>query len=270
MRTTLYRPEETAEALEDAARRFVELIPMISDPSATTPHVPDWTADGIVRHCAYLPGYWLDITKQAERVASTPTELGKVNAENMASIEGVPLAECSDRIRNGIGELAELVRTASHEATRFPFHAGSEVNVVELGAIGIAEYEIHGIDLASAIGRKWTVPARHAAISLCLSVPGAAANWVDRRAAAGHSGTYEIRFRKGLGTLRMRFDDGELDAEPSGTWKPEATISADASAFLRLFYGRQSQWSAIAKGEMISWGRKPWKPLGLKSKFLSI
>jgi hypothetical protein len=243
---------------------------MVSDPSVTTPHVPDWSADGIVRHCAYLPGYWLDMTRQAARLASAATEMGEVNAENIASIEEIPLADCSVRISDGIGELAELVRTASLESARFPFHAGSEVNAVELGAFGIAEYEIHGIDLASAIGEKWTVPARHAAISLCSSVPRAAAKWVDHTAAAGHSGTYEIRFRQGLGTLRMRFEDGELDAEPSGTWKPEATVSADAAAFLRLFYGRQSQWSALAKGQMMSWGRKPWKPLGLQSKFLSV
>jgi hypothetical protein len=41
---------------------------------------------------------------------------------------------------------------------------------------------------------------------------------------------------------------------------------ADPAAFFMVFWQRQSQRNAIAKGQLIAWGRKPW--LGLKFRSL--
>jgi hypothetical protein len=39
----------------------------------------------------------------------------------------------------------------------------------------------------------------------------------------------------------------------------------DPVGFLLVAYGRSSQWSEIARGRIVAWGRKPWVALKLAS-----
>ncbi|MCA1696534.1 MAG: hypothetical protein LC749_18430 [Actinobacteria bacterium] len=48
-----------------------------------------------------------------------------------------------------------------------------------------------------------------------------------------------------------------LIVEPSSR-RVDCHISADPVAFLLVVWNRQSQWTAIAKGKLMAWGRKPW------------
>jgi hypothetical protein len=44
------------------------------------------------------------------------------------------------------------------------------------------------------------------------------------------------------------------------------TRGRTSAAFFIVYWDRQSQWNAIAKGQLIVWGRKPW--LGFKFRSL--
>lgn len=46
-------------------------------------------------------------------------------------------------------------------------------------------------------------------------------------------------------------------------------ISADPVAFFLLGSGLASQWPLIARGKLMTWGRKPWLALKLASLFVS-
>jgi hypothetical protein len=46
-------------------------------------------------------------------------------------------------------------------------------------------------------------------------------------------------------------------------------LSADPVAFLLLAYGRRGQWPLIAQGRLLSYGRKPWLALSLRSLFVN-
>ena len=265
-----FTPAETADALVDAADRFCDLIGSIEDESVTSRHVPGWTAAEIVRHVTYLPTFYIDISRGEGRLAREATEMPSINAANYRSIDDIAIPDCAALIRDGVAELAELVRSASVDDPPIPFHAGSELDRPGLAGIGIGEYEVHGIDLASALGARWTIPRRAAAISLLASIRGPAAKWVDAEASEGYSGRFEIRFRGGLGVARLSFDDGALTTDPPPPFAPEAIVSADPAAFMQVLYRRQSQWSAIARGQLIAWGRKPWKAMALSSKFLPV
>ncbi|HEY5989442.1 MAG TPA: hypothetical protein VIV12_24140 [Streptosporangiaceae bacterium] len=37
-------------------------------------------------------------------------------------------------------------------------------------------------------------------------------------------------------------------------------------ALLLVLYGRMSQWGPIAKGQLLTWGRRPWRALGFKTE----
>ena len=124
--------------------------------------------------------------------------------------------------------------------------------------------------LAKAAGRKWRINSAHAAmvvqqffipvIQTCE--PG---TFVNAEKAADLQATYQMHLR-GDGRINFVFDDGSLRVEePSARWV-DCHILADPAAFFMVFWQRQSQWNAIAKGQLIAWGRKPW--LGLKFRSL--
>ena len=129
---------------------------------------------------------------------------------------------------------------------------------------------MHGYDIAKAAGRKWRINPAHAAmvvqqffipvIQTCE--PG---TFVNAEKAADLQATYQMHLR-GDGRINFVFDDGSLRVEePSARWV-DCHILADPAAFFMVFWQRQSQWNAIAKGQLIAWGRKPW--LGLKFRSL--
>jgi hypothetical protein len=111
-------------------------------------------------------------------------------------------------------------------------------------------------------GRPWRIDPARAAMALrgfivpILTMAGPR-TFVNQAKAADVRATYDIRVRGG-DSFYFIFDDGQLTiAEPSSR-KVDCHISTDPVAFLLVVMGRQSQWTAIAKGKLLAWGRKPW------------
>ncbi|MGH8574629.1 MAG: hypothetical protein ACREX8_18965, partial [Gammaproteobacteria bacterium] len=129
---------------------------------------------------------------------------------------------------------------------------------------------MHGYDIAQAAGRKWRIEPTHAAMVVRqFFVPVVQTadprTFVNAEQAAGLQATYGLRLRGG-GRLNWVFDDGSLRVEEPSARRVDCHILADPAAFFMVFWQRQSQWNAIAKGQLIAWGRKPW--LGLKFRSL--
>ena len=80
---------------------------------------------------------------------------------------------------------------------------------------------------------------------------------VNGAKAAGVRATYDVRIRGG-DSFHFIFDDGALEIVEPSSRSVDCHISADPVAFLMVFWKRQSQWTAIAKGQLMAWGRKPW------------
>ncbi|MGI8815388.1 MAG: maleylpyruvate isomerase N-terminal domain-containing protein [Pseudonocardia sp.] len=127
------------------------------------------------------------------------------------------------------------------------------------------ETMMHGWDVATAAGRPWPINPAHAALAvrwflLELLVHGAPELIGDPVKLAALRVRYLFDIR-GHGRVRMVFDDAgaRLDDEP-GT--PDCRISLDPVAFLLLFFGRRRLVGTVARGGLMTWGRKPW--LGLR------
>ena len=73
-----------------------------------------------------------------------------------------------------------------------------------------------------------------------------------------------LRVRDGP-ELGLTFAGGTLTVGPCGTRRPDVTVLADPVAFLLVAYGRTSQWSAMATGKLLAWGRRPWLAVRLTS-----
>jgi hypothetical protein len=126
----------------------------------------------------------------------------------------------------------------------------------------LSETVMHAYDIAHAAGRPWRIEPVHAAMVVGrFLVPAIQA--LDPRAlvngakAAGVRATYDVRIRGG-DSFHFIFDDGALEIVEPSSRSVDCHISADPVAFLMVFWKRQSQWTAIAKGQLMAWGRKPW------------
>jgi hypothetical protein len=89
--------------------------------------------------------------------------------------------------------------------------------------------------------------------------------WVNAATAAGRTATYQIRLRGGRG-YTWSFSNGRLRVA-GDLPRPDVTILADPVSFLLVTYRRRSQWSQIARGRMVAWGRRPWLAFSLVGMF---
>lgn len=133
----------------------------------------------------------------------------------------------------------------------------------------LSETIMHGYDIAHAAKRPWRIEPAHAAMVLSrfnLAIAQAVGPrvFVNTAKAAGVRATYDVRIRGGDRFLFV-FDDGDLKIEEPSSRKVDCHLSVDPVAFLMVFWARQNQWPAIAKGKLLAWGPKPWLGPQLRS-----
>jgi len=121
---------------------------------------------------------------------------------------------------------------------------------------------VHGYDMAHAAGVPWPIDRAYA----CMVLRGFVVEilnaldpraMVDQKKAAGLRVRYGLHLRGGP-SVTFVFNDGELRVEEPSPVRIDCHISADPAAMLLVTWARQSQWSAIARGQLTAWGRKPW------------
>jgi uncharacterized protein (TIGR03083 family) len=257
-----------AAALPAAAERTAQLMREITNPGAPVPGLR-WTAAELAAHVvADLRTYTGVVAGQGPVVApgtAPAAELG--TAENQRQ-----LAEYPERSLDRLA--AELTRAmpafiAAAAAAAPTARVGTPIGVpttpATLAAIVLGEQLIHGLDLARAAGRPWTIDAADAR----LVIPGVVdllPAYFNREAARGVRARYELRLGGDL-RYQLTVDDGTATVGPA-TGRADCVITADPVAFLLVGYGRISQWGPMLRGQLRAGGRKPW--LGFKFNRLTV
>jgi len=276
--------QQSQNALRDEVRRVTTLMRSISEPGV--PAVGQWNIAEVAMHLSQV---WILAPDLARR------DLSRIHAvvPGMAGVAGdswvrdmwdhadsTTLAVRSDPERN-LAILADRIEERAQEylgecAGHSPDEPrpwlieGTTVPLSALTCHLLNDTVMHGYDIAHAAGRKWRIEPAHAAMVVRqFFVPVIQTAdprvFVNHAEAAGLQATYDIRIR-GHDRLIYSFDDGSLTVEEASARRVDCHISADPVAFFMVFWQRQSQWNAIAKGQLIAWGRKPW--LGLRFRSL--
>ena len=235
--------QQSQDALRDEVRRVTTLMQSISDPGVGV------AGDSMIR----------DMWDSAD-----------MNALALKSDAERNLAVLADRIKERAEEYFGECAGHSPDEPRPWTVEGTTVPLSALTCTLLNETIMHGDDIAHAAGRKWRIEPAHAAMVVRqFFVPVGQTvdprTFVNAEKAAGLQATYELHLRGG-GRLNGVFDDGSLRIEEPSARRIDCHISADPAAFFMVFWDRQSQWNAIAKGQLVAWGRKPW--LGLKFRSL--
>ncbi|MGH3971753.1 MAG: SCP2 sterol-binding domain-containing protein [Pseudonocardiaceae bacterium] len=272
------------DALRDEVARVTALLRSIQDPGP--PAVGQWNLGEVAMHLAQV---WIGLPSLARRDLSRVYEV----VPDLAGVAGDSLirdlwdlgdmtthAVRSDTERN-LGVLADRIEAQAEEyfsecvgadpdAPRPWMVEGTTVRLSTLTYHLLNETLMHAYDIAHAAGRPWRIDPAHAAMAAGrFLIPATQAlgprALVNSAKAAGVRATYDIRIRRG-DSFHFIFDDGSLEIVEPSSRRVDCHISADPVAFLMVFWCRQSQWTAIATGKLMAWGRKPW--LGLQFRGL--
>lgn len=253
-------------ALPAAAERTAQMMREITDPHAPVPGLR-WTAAELAAHVvADLRTYTGVVAGQGPVVApgtAPAAELG--TAENQRQLAEYP-ERSLDRLAAELTTAMPAFIAAASAAPATPVGSpiGVDLTPATLAAIVLGEQLIHGLDLARAAGRPWTIEASDAR----LVIPGVVEllpAYLNREAARGLHAVYGLR----SGDLRYQLavDDGTATVGPPAG-RADCVITADPVAFLLVGYNRIPQWGPMLRGQLRAGGRKPW--LGFRFNRLTV
>jgi hypothetical protein len=119
----------------------------------------------------------------------------------------------------------------------------------------VGEQPVHGLDLARAVGRRWSIDPAAARLVLAGCAP-MLAYFVDGQAIRQVGARIEVRIAGGP-RFTLVLDHGRAAVEPGGG-QPDCWIRAQPVPYLLAGYGRVSQWPALLRGQIFAGGRRPW------------
>lgn len=267
---------EARVALQAEVSRVTALLRSVRD--TTGPAVGTWDLGDVAMH---LSQAWIAVPGLARRDLSRvyellPGQAGVAGDSLIAdvwdlgamSVEAVGVdperdaGVLADRIEERAEEFFRECEGRSAGERQAWLVQGTTVDLCTLTCHLLNETVVHGADIARAAGRPWPIDPAHAALVIQGFFLPAMAQLdpralVDQTRAAGVRATYDIRLR-GAGRAHFVFDDGALAVEEPSHRRVDCHILADPVAMLNVMWGRQSQWTAIAKGQLLAWGRRPW------------
>ena len=258
-------------AIEDTGAQATALLRSL-DHTATAVPGSQWTVGDVAAHLATDLGINADAAAGVTFGSYMPAHAR--TAERMASLNARAVAQVSERDPGKLADLVEasvasffgtIIGRSGGERIATPWYGDDVVLDLDAAAcVMLGELVVHGHDIVRAVGRRSPIDSRHARLVLC-GVASMLPLYVDPGAAAGVTARYAIHIRGGQGFL-VSLDEGIVTIEALGA-AVDCHISADPVALLLVAYGRKGQWSQIAQGRMLAWGREPWMALSFRGLF---
>ncbi|MGW0765384.1 maleylpyruvate isomerase family mycothiol-dependent enzyme [Streptomyces sp. NPDC002676] len=250
-------PDGLGQAIRDTAEEIATLVRSASDTALPVPG-SEWTVGEAAAHLAIANELMADLAAGRERPYGdgTPQSLAGANAESL-SVFGERRAEPLAKM---ITEQAEAFLDAlSRPAVDGPAPATplGVMNRSVLASYLLTHMLGHGYDLARALKRPHMVDRARAGLCMpfMLSVMPRVA---DPAATAGLTARYRIRLRGGE-AFGVSLTDGAVQVTPGAPpQRADCTILLDPVAFLLIALGRLNPWRAIAQGQVLAWGPRPW------------
>lgn len=248
-------------ALRDVVPSLVTLVRSI--PDANSASVGTWTVGDVAAHLSHV--FRADTDAIAGRPVPeaivTKAGIAEATAKLLAGDGERAPAVLADRIATLAGEFDD-VASRSRAAT-VDWLQGARLPPSAVACHLLEECLIHGHDIARVTGRPWPIRRHHAllavegaALPLIAALPPTA--FVNQEKAGSFRARFDLRLREGGRTL-MVFDGGSLTLDAGCARDVDAHISADSSALMLVFMGRQGIWKPLLGGKLVAWGRRPWK-----------
>lgn len=254
------------QAVEVAGPRLTGLLRAVPTPEANA--LGEWDIAQLAVHVSHAMDTVTAMTQGGGNLLEDIWGLGALSGVMVAGEGRRSPAEVADRIDASVSRFLSLTDPAGEDCSVSWMVQGTEMPLSTLSCHMLNELTIHGRDIAVAVGVPWPIDRSHAALILegflfpALNALGRA--MVNQDTAARKRARFEVRLRGG-GRAWLRFRDGDFSVERSPQGPVDCHLSVDPEAFLLVAWGRISQWPAIARGQLLAWGRKPWLGVQLRS-----
>jgi uncharacterized protein (TIGR03083 family) len=244
-------------ALARVARDVAALVRSAPDAGAPVPG-SDWTVGDVAAHLVLGAEAYAGYATGATEAAFDVTDIagGSLTRSSAALLEAEPerdLPGLADRMEAAV--TAVLQASQGRGADDIVMWNGQPIGLAAMLGIGLAEFLLHGRDLATALSQPWPIEAGDARLVLASAFP-LLPLLVDPVTTAHAHATYDLRVRGGAQVV-LAIEDGRLRVGAPGP-PVDCHVSADPVALLLVAYGRTSQWIPILTGKLVAWGRKPW------------
>jgi uncharacterized protein (TIGR03083 family) len=229
------------------------VLRQITDPRPTA--VGSWSIGETAQHLSGSAEYFL----AAARGEADLERLDEIDASNARALAADPEREprvLADRFDRGGEALVAFARTVGGDPSVTPF-AGVEVPLSTLLGRELGEVLVHGRDIARAAGLPWHIDPSHAVLTLEAYLP-LFPFLLDRHRAAGVRLALELRVR-GMRPIIVRIEGGTLVVADSRGQRVDAHLSAEPVTYLLLTWARIAPWRPILRGQLVVWGRRPWR-----------
>jgi len=255
-------------AVAEAGPRLTALLRSARQPEA--PALGDWDVTQLAAHISHAADGIRAMSKGGGNLIEDISGLATLTTVLVAGEGRRPLGEIADRIDATVaGFLADMeVAGQGEDSSHGWVVQGTVLPLSTLTCQMLNELTVHGLDIARAEGVQWPIDRAHASLILqgfvlpALDALGRA--MVVQEAAGRVRARFDVRLRGG-GRAWLRFHDGDFTVEDSPQGPVDCHLSVDPEAFLLVSWGRIGQWPAIARGQLLSWGRKPWLGVRLRS-----
>lgn len=255
----------TRQCIGTATGLIADLVASSSDLTILAPDSP-WTVRERCAHLIVAGGFLTDIAQgvpsplESLDPAYYKPEMARWNGD-IAETDPVKLSRL---LVDAIEGFLDVTSDVSGDAPVF-FHGGFPRTVAGVAGILLGEEVLHGYDIATALGRPWSVDRVAAQLVLAAYAPGFGFVAHPPR-AWGLRLDVDIEPR-GVGEVTVHFIDGVRCLGESG--RPvDCTISADPVAFFMTGAGRLRPYHAIALGLMDFGGDRPELALSFPDLFL--
>lgn len=251
------------------AARAARLVAGISDPKAPS-LLPGWNAADIAVHLGMACTSYaaaatgeLDVKHWSTFVPEHPDlsqRVAVLNATTLSKAEPDAYLAVPAQLRDSAAKLVEALQDRDpDEPCPIPwFGLDRPLPLAAVVGLFLSETTLHALDLARAIGQKWTVPPPIARLIISLTYLDTIPRTVDVARAANVRAAVRIHVRGGV-TIGIDIDGPRVETQRNpGPGTTDCHIWVEPVAFVLTASGRSSQARQIAAGRMFSFGRKPW------------
>lgn len=253
-------------AVAQAGPRLTAMLRTADRPDA--PALAGWDVTEVATHISHAADTIRAMTKGGGNVLEEIAGLEVLTKVMVAGEGRRPLDDIAERIDATVAGFVADMEAAGDDVPATWLVQGTTLPLSSLTCHMLNELTVHGRDIALALGRPWPIDRSHAALIVqgflfpALGMLGRA--MVVQEKAANVRARFEVHLR-GDGRAWLRFDNGDFSVEQSPQGPVDCHLSVDPAAFMLVAWGRQSQWRAIPRGQLLAWGRKPWLGLQLRS-----
>ena len=253
------------EALTKAAEDFSEVARWVRDPNERVKATPEWTVADLVAHVAIESDrYRRELEGESDWAASV-TEIAAANRAALTAHEERDVDLSLDWMGANVRAYVDRLSERELDVPSHHLDGGLHLTPRQGGGVLLGELVVHRRDLARALGRDAGVAREEAALVLDGALATLPA-MVDRDAARGHVGVYELRVRRHA-TYTLQVDGEQVTVTPGRAARRDVVLSVDPVTFLLVSYGRRGNLRAAISGGVLAWGRRPDRIFALDRLF---